>query len=117
MNPNQLYRWQLESLDGIVLNQYDEQGNEQSWKKIKAESVVRVSFIPTLPILPQHDIFIDIKDGERFIKRFGRGFIKQTKEGFKLREYLNCCVTNRYRFWVFSNGRTMITKRDHEVRL
>lgn len=117
MQPNQLYYWQMETSDGIVLSQYDEEGIEQSWKKIKPESVVRVSFIPVLPILPRHDVFIDIKDGERFIRRFGKGFIKNSGDGFKLKEYLNCCVTNRYRFWVFSNGRTMVTRRDYEVYL
>ena len=117
MQVNQLYHWQMETSDGVILDQYDEKSNEQTWKKLKPESIVRVSFLPTLQILPRHDVFIDIRDGERFIKRFGRGFMKNRGDGFKLKEYLNCCVTNRYRFWVFSGGRTMVTKRDYEVYL
>jgi len=108
----------METANGQILDQYDEQGNEQSWKKLRPEDVVRVSFLPTVALLPRHDVFIDIKDGERFIRRFGRGFMKQAPgEGFRLRQYLNCCVTNRYRFWSFSNGRALVTRKDYEVRL
>lgn len=117
MTANQIYRWQMEMADGTILDQYDEHGNEQSWKKLKTESIVRVSFLPILDVLPRHDVFIDISDGERFVRRFGRGFLKDDGGGYKLMQYVNCCVTNRYRFWVFSNGQTLITKRDYEVRV
>ena len=117
MKLNQLYLWEMETAKGEVLRQYDNDGHEQSWKQLNPDEVIRVSFIPLLPTLPQHDVLIDISNGEKFIKRFGRGFIKQTGSGFKLKEYLNCCVTSNYRFWVFSNGRCMVTRPDYEVYL
>lgn len=116
MNPNEMYMWEIETTDGKVLKQYDESGNEQSWKTLNPDEIVRVSFLPRVQLLPQHDVLIDINNGEKFIKRFGRGFLRE-KDNFKLGEYINCVVTNRYRFWVFSNGRTLITRRDYEVNL
>ena len=118
MKPNNLYSWEIETADGAVLGQYDADGVEQSWKTIDANSVVRVSFIPAVPMLPRHDVIIDASAGERFVKRFGRGFIRQSEAGFQLHEYLNCVETSRYRLYVFSTtGRTMVTRPDYEVYL
>lgn len=115
MSPNTAYTWEIETSDGRVFRQYDEHGNEQTWKAIEIDRIVRVSMMPSLPLLPQHDCFIDASKGEQFIKRFGRGFIKQTPEGFKLKEYVNCIVTNRYRLWVLSSGKAVITNNEQEV--
>jgi len=115
MKPSALYNWELEDRLGSILKQYDENGIEQSWKSIVAKDVIRVSFVPTIGLLPRHDVFIDIENGIEFIRRFGRGFIKQGADGFKLTNYINCCVTNRFRFWVFSNGNSMVTHKDYEV--
>jgi len=116
MRPSDTYYWEMETKDGKVVRQYDENGKEQSWKKlVNPDDVVRVSLIPRLSVLPRHDVVIDRSAGEKFIKRFGRGFIKQAEDGLKLREYVNCIMTNRYRFWVFSDGRCLITKNDYEV--
>ena len=117
MNPSTFYKWEMESSDGLILAQYDENGIEQTWKKLDTEKIIRVSFIPNIPLLSRHDVFIDKLSGEKFIKRFGRGFIKQKPNGFKLSEYINCCVTNRYRFWVFSNGYSMVTHKNYELRI
>jgi len=117
LNINTIYQWELETSDGIILKQFDENRIEQSWKQVDADKVVRVSFIPQLEILPRHNIFIDHTKGEKFIRRFGRGFIRQKSTGFKLSEYVYCCVTNRYKFWVFPNGHTMITHPDYEFTI
>lgn len=109
--------WEMQTADGNVRRQYDENGVEHTWKDIDAGQVVRVSFLPRIPglPLPRHDAFIDITAGERFVKRFGRGFLKDYGGGFKLAEYINCCVTNRYRLWVFSSGQALVTRPDYEV--
>jgi len=117
MKLQNVYSWEIELRDGSVSRQY-ENGKEQTWKKLRLDEIVRVSFVPVVNILPRHDCFIDISHGEHFIKRFGKGFIKQMPDGFRLAEYVNCCQTNRYRFWVFhSNGRCLITRPDFELRI
>lgn len=118
MKINDLYYWEVELADGKIYRQWDPDGGECSWRDVPAiESIIRASLVPKITSLPRHDVIIDIKAGERFVKRFGRGFIKQTAEGFKLKNYLNCIVTNRCRLWVFPDGHTMITRPDYEVYL
>lgn len=117
MKVNDLYYWELELSTGEIFSQWSPDGNESKWKDIKKlELVVRASLIPKVAPLPRHDCFIDIAKGQKFVKRFGRGFLKQT-DNFQLRQYLNCIVTSHYRLWVFPDGRTMITPPDQEVYL
>ena len=117
MKINDLYYWELELSTGQIFSQWSADGNETKWKDVKKlELVVRASLIPKIPILPRHDCFLDIEKGDKFIRRFGRGFMKE-KHKFELRQYLNCIVTNRYRLWVFPDGRTMITSPDREIYL
>lgn len=115
MSPNTAYAWEIETSDGQVFRQYDEHGSEQTWKTIELDKIVRVSMMPSLSLLPRHDCFLDASKGEKFLRRFGRGFIKQATEGFRLKEYINCIVTNRYRLWVFSSGRVIVTNNEQEV--
>jgi len=103
--------WEMETDDGNVLRQYEEDGRENTWKKLDPERVVRVSLVPLVAILPQHNIFINRNAGELFIKRFARGFLKP---GTGLKEYVNCIVTNRYRVWVFSDGRVLVTDKNFD---
>ena len=117
MKVNDLYKWQIELNTGEIISQYDLEGNEKSSKVIIPDKVVRVTYIPSLSILAQHNIIIDKNSGEAFIRRFQRGFIKQQKDGFKLKEYLHCCITNRYRVYIFSNGNILITHKDYELYL
>ena len=117
MKLNNLYNWQIETKSGDIIKQYDESGTEQSSKKILPDDVVRISYRPLISILPQHNIIIDHSVGEKFIRRFQRGFLKQKNEGFQLHEYLHCCVTNRYRVYIFSNGSILITHKDYELYL
>jgi hypothetical protein len=115
VEPNKHYAWEIQLVDGSVRRQYAESGCEQTWKDLPLEQVVRVSFQPLVPLLPLHHVFIDITAGERFEKRFGRGFMKQGPDGIKLREYVNCCVTNRHRTWVLSSGQVIVTRPDYEL--
>lgn len=117
MEPNSFYSWEIETADGDIRAQYDTDGKEQTWKTMPIDRVARVSFIPAIPILPRHDVLIDIENGEQFVRRFGRGFIRQGPDGLRLQEYLNCCVTNKYRIYVFSTGRVMATHQDMEIRV
>jgi len=117
MKPNTIYSWEMETADGEVLKQYEEDGKENTWKSLDADKIVRVSFIPAINLLPRHDLLINIDEGDRFIRRFGRGFLKSGPDGWGLKLYSNCVVTNRCRYYVLSNGRTFCTHRDHEVRL
>jgi len=117
---NVIYSWEFETADGVVLNQYEEDGKENTWKGVNPDQVVRVSFLPAINLLPRHDILIDIGKGDRFVRRFGRGFMKTGGKyggGWDLKLYANCVVTNRCRYYIISNGRTFCTHRDHEIRL
>jgi hypothetical protein len=117
MKVSDLYYWEIELSTGETYAQWSPAGNEAKWKDVRdLDNVIRASLIPKLSALPRHDCFIDIDNGHRFIRRFGRGFLKQ-KEGFELRQYLNCIVTNRFRLWVFPDGRTIITPPDQEINL
>ena len=117
MKINDLYYWQIELADGTIFSQWSPNGRECSWKDVeRLEEVVRASMIPKIAALPRHDCIIDINNGHKFIRRFGRGFLKMS-EGFELRRYLNCVVTNRYRMWVFPDGRCIITPPDQEINL
>lgn len=116
MDPRMHYQWEMETKSGDVLRQYEEDGTENTWKQLNVDEVVRVSIIPMIPMLPRHDVFIDIAAGEKFIKRYATGFLRQRHQ-FRLSEYVNCVVTNRYKFWVLSDGRSMVTRNDYELNL
>ena len=111
-----VYQWQIEyqSVTGnnLILNRYDN-GREQSSKQVDPLSVIRVSLLPSVPILPQPDVFIDASNGEYFVKWFGRAMLKTSG----LSCYLNCVETNRYRMWVHTDGRVWITNPKEEVYL
>lgn len=117
MKPNTIYAWEMETADGQVLKQYEADGTENTWKQLDVNEVVRVSFISGIAVLPAHNIFINREKGERFVRRFGRGFIKQSPEGFQLAGYLNCAVTNRYRFYCLHSGQCFVTDPDYELYL
>jgi hypothetical protein len=112
------YGWEVESADGRVIRQY--LGAEETPSTaIPCDSVVRFSFVPNRPLLPRHDVLFDHGAGEeRYVRRFGRGFLKQGPEGIRAAEYLQVLVTNLYRFHVFSStGQVVVTRPDYEVYL
>ena len=113
---SEMYFWELETVDGVVLSQYDEEGKERSWKTVELDKIVRASFLPKLPLFPSHDCLIDITKGEKFVSRKGRGIMKFIDNGYKIAEYLQCFTTLNYRLWVFStSGRCLITNKDYEL--
>lgn len=118
LRPNEMYMWEMETDKGSVLKQFDDDGKENSWKTLDVERIVRVSLVPRISILPQHNVIINREAGELFVKRFARGFIKMNANNIisgSNQEYANCIVTNRYRLWVFSNGSCLVTDRNYEV--
>ena len=116
LNLANVYQWQIEyktvTGNNLILNRYDN-GRELSFKSVDPFAVVRASLLPSLPILPQHDILINSEQGEYFVKWFGRAIIKQGG----LAHYLNCVETNRYRVWVHTDGRVWITNPKEEIYL
>ena len=116
MKPNTVYSWEMETADGEILSQY-ENGKENTWKSLDIDKIVRVSLIPSINLLPRHELLIDIAQGDRFVRRFGKGFIKSGPGGFSLKYYMNCVVTNRFRFCVINDGRAICTHRDHDIFL
>ena len=116
LKPSNIYHWQIEyrtvARNTLVLNRYDN-GREQSSKQVDPHSVIRVSLLPVLPILPRHDILIDSEGGEYFVKWFGRAILKK----YVLAHYLNCVETNRHRVWVHEDGKVWITGPKEEVYL
>ncbi len=195
-----MYNWEIETVEGIVLRQYNEDGSENSWKQLDADKIVRVTYIPKIALLPSHSCLIDISKGERFIRRHRSNFrteiktnldrilelynlnrnntfkealttYKMTMEspleeilikhfrmdkstpiykkvtekfppdtpvgnigkenekfGFILdrlglpkneikKQWVECITTNRYRFWLFQDGKTLITRNNYEVNL
>jgi hypothetical protein len=122
MNLTDIFTWEIETIQGDILSQYNKDGSVNSWKKLPTgqplsfDSVVRVSLIPTISLFTRHDCFIDIANGERFIKRFARGFLKMGSNG--LTEYVHIIVTNKYRMHIFSStGSVKITNPNYEFYL
>ena len=97
------YNWEIELRDGTVITDHND---------FKREDVVRASFIPTIGLLPRHDI---IFEGFKFRKRFCRAFMGWNSA---VREYLHIIITNSFRLHIkSSNGQCIITPRDYEMRL
>lgn len=110
------YQWQIETTDGYILNQYNDDGSENNWKLLSIEKIIRVSVIPAIVGFIRHDCFIDIGAGEKFVKRFGRGIMKNTANGYVLSEYIHCIETMAYRMWICSTtGQVMVTRPDYEL--
>lgn len=58
---------------------------------------------------------IILKENEKFVRSFGRGFIKMNRGLF---EYLHCFVTNHRRIWLYSTtGKIVETGPDEEIYL
>lgn len=94
------YTWEAEKEDGTIITE----GGD-------LDGCVRFSLIPSMPLLPRHDII-----GVPMVRRFGRGFIRVM--GDKPPEYLHCVVCHDCRLYVrSSDGGILITPADHEVYL
>ncbi len=117
LKPHNIYQWQIEyktvTGNSLILNRFDN-GREQSSKSVDPQAVIRVSLLPAVPILPQHDVIINHDAGEFFVKWFGRVMMKPRQN---LVHYLNCIQTNRYRVWVYTDGKVQITDPNKEIYL
>ena len=111
-----LYGWEVEHADHSVIRQYNEDGSENPSTMIRVDEVVRASILPRASGMPRHDILLDAVRGERFVRRFGRGILKDHGAGVKLTEYVHCLVTTHYRLWVLSStGQSIVANPDLEV--
>ena len=116
MELSEQYGWEVETISHEVIRQYNEDGSENPSTLIPFDQVVRFSVVPRVEWLPRHDVLVDPSRGERVVRRFGRGIMKNRGDGIKLAEYLQCVVTNSYRLWVFStSGRALVANADYEV--
>jgi hypothetical protein len=112
---NSLYGWEVEHVDHSVVRQFNEDGTENPSTMIRAEEVVRASIYLRSTDVRRFNALIDRSIGERFVKRFGRGIMKDVG-GMKLVEYIHCIETTHYRLWVMSStGQAIVTKPDYEL--
>jgi len=116
MKLSELYEWEVETSDRVI-RQYNDDGTENPSTMISVDEVVRASIISRNG-RPRHDVLLDRAKGERFIKRFGRGIMKNVSGKFIMAEYLQCIQTTHYRLWVFSTtGQSLVTNPELEVYL
>jgi len=116
MSLNALYAWEVEHADHSSIRQYNDDGSENPSTMIRAEEVVRASILPRVAGMPRHDVLVDAGRGEKFVRRFGRGIMKDDGNGFKIAEYLHVIVTTNYRLWVFSStGACIVANPDLQV--
>jgi hypothetical protein len=116
MTLNEFYGWEVEHADHSVIRQYNPDGTENPSTMIRADEVVRASILPRASGMPRHDILLDHGRGERFVRRFGRGILKDHGEGVRLTEYVHCLVTTHYRLWVLSStGQSIVANPGLEV--
>lgn len=117
MSISEIYQWEVEEPDRVI-RQYSDDGSENPSTLIQPDKVVRASIIPRKMPFPRHDILIDHSKGETFVKRFGRGILKNVNGEYVLSEYLHCIETKNYRLWVFSTtGQSLVTNIEFEVYL
>lgn len=99
---NDRYTWEIELNDGTIITNHN---------NFDTEKVIRVSYIPNIPLLPRHDI-VFAKSSFKFIKRFSRVSLDLTG---KKKERLHCIVTNKFRVYIkSSNGQMLVTEKDFE---
>lgn len=98
-----MYSFEIELDDGTTITRGD---------NFDKDKVVRISYIPTIDLVPRHDI---IFDGFNLEKRFSRTFFK-TSTGLK--ERLHIIITDKFRMYIFSkSGKVLITDKDYELYL
>lgn len=111
---NHNFHWELELDDGTILSQK----NKDDWTKYDPKKVIRASVIPWLNdpfnIRKRHDVLTFPKNA--FVRRFARGF-KKSDNLNQLHEYYHCIVTEQFKFYVFSNGNTLVAHPDSDLYL
>lgn len=116
MDVSESYTWLIETIDGKQTKKFNEDGSVNKWQDINPNKIIRFSFRAIFPNLKNHEVFIDIDKGNKFIKYFSRGFLKQ-KDNFALKQYVFCVVTKQFRVYVNQNGEIFVTPFDYEMRL
>ena len=114
VEPSEVYGWQVRDAKGNVHNQYGKDGREFPFPSIAPEMITRISFEPRVEGLPPHCLIFT--DDLKFVRRFGRGFIRVGADGLEARYYLYCVVTNFFRFYLLPDGRVIITHKDFEMK-
>lgn len=117
MEKGDAYHWEITTRDGSVMAQYSDDGCRNKWQDIERDAVTMILLRSTLAHLPDHVVFIDRDAGNRFLRYFGRGFLKNRGSGYKLVEYAFCIVTKAFRVYVLSDGRMILTPASYELRL
>jgi hypothetical protein len=116
MTLSELYQWEVEHADHSIVRQYNDGGTENPSTLVRAAEVVRASILSRVPGLPRHDIGLDPAGDQRFVRRFGRGIMKDAGNGFKMAEYIHCIHTTHYRLWVLSStGQSLVTNPGYEL--
>ena len=96
-----MYNFEIELSDGTIITEGDD---------FDKSEVIRISYIPTIDLVPKHDI---IFDGFKLVKRFSRTLFK-AKTGIK--EKLHVVVTDKFRIYIFSkSGKVLVTSKDYEL--
>lgn len=113
--PNECYTWVLKLADGSQFPQFMD-GVQRSAREVQADEVVEVAFLPNVGGLRGHVVRIDREGGDRFVRLFGRGFLKQS-EGFQLSGYAFCVETARFRAWVTWAGTVVVMGPSEELYL
>jgi|GEM_PF-3193863 len=112
------FGWEVEIVGHRTVSQYNEDGTENPSSMIEPAKVVRASILPRILVMPRHDLLLDPEKENRFIRRFGRGILKDRGQGQELVEYIHCLVTTHYRVYVLStSGQSLVTGPDYELYL
>ena len=97
------YNWEVELKNGTVITKEN---------NFNPKDVARVSFVPTILLLPRHDV-IFLNADFKYKKRFCRAMMNW---GSILKEYLHCVRTDKFSFYVRSTtGQAILTCADYEL--
>jgi hypothetical protein len=111
--PEEAYGWEIMTTSGGTYSQYNKDGSENPFPDVPPGLVAKIQYNPRIAGLPPH--VLAFSDEFKFIRRFGRGFIKLS-EGGQTKKYVFCTVTTQCRFYLLPDGRVMVTHKDFELR-
>ena len=116
MQINDSYTWLIGLEDGTIIKKFNPDGSVNRWEDLKFDKIVRFSFQPVLSSLSKHEVFIDIENGNEFVKYFSRSFLKQ-RDKFELKNCVWCLVTKQFRVYVNNKGECFLTPSNYEMRI
>ena len=115
ISPNMVYSWEMETIDGRILKQFEPNGQENKRSTFPPEAIMRVSYHSNLPLLPDHHCLIDHDSGNQYVKSFGTG-IMALFTGV-LQYYLYVVQTKHFRFQLLNNGQLFITAPNFTINI